>query len=273
MTLNDIGQFHAQLFRPSNAVFLVAGDLTSEQVKEQLNKVFGTWADPAEVTGLSQPGYPVPANRSLRVAIVDRPDAVQTIIRFVMPGPIYADVNRPKLRLLNTILGGSFTSRLNQNLREERGYTYGARSSYAMNPSVGYLSASSSVRADATGDSVAQFLKEFAGVRGGNISEEEAKKARASRRMDMIQTFSGLSGIVSAGTTLVRNDRPFTELGEELQAVARVTEADLNRLAYNAVPLEEGLLVLVGDKKLILEQLEPLELPTPIELTATGDQN
>ena len=272
VTLNDIPKFHAQLFRPSNAVFLVAGDLTSDQVKEQLNKLFGAWSDPAEVTALSQPGYPAPANNSLRVAVVDRPDAVQTIIRFVMPGPTYADVNRPKLRLLNTILGGSFTSRLNQNLREEHGYTYGARSSYAMNPSVGYLSASSSVRADVTGDSVAQFLKEFAGVRSGNISTEEAEKARASRRMGMIQTFSGLGGIVSAGTTLVRNDRPFTELGEEMQAVARVTEADLNRLAYNAVPLEQGLLVLVGDKKLILEQLGSLELPTPIELTVTGDK-
>jgi predicted Zn-dependent peptidase len=187
-----------------------------------------------------------------------------------MPGPVYADPNRPKLQLLNTILGGSFTSRLNQNLREEHGYTYGARSRYAMNPSVGYFTASSSVQAKVTGDAIGEFLKEFAGLRGGNISAEEAQKARATRRMSMMQTFSGLGGIVGAGATLVRNGRPFTELGEELQAVARMTEADLNLLAYNAVPLQQGLLVLVGDKKLILEQLSGLELPTPIELTITG---
>jgi predicted Zn-dependent peptidase len=188
-----------------------------------------------------------------------------------MPGPTYADPNRTRLELLNTILGGSFTSRLNHNLREERGYTYGARSSYAMNPSAGYFAASSSVRADVTGDAVAQFLKEFAGIRGGDISDGEAKKARASRRMDMIQAFSGLRGILDAGTTLVRNGRPFTELGEELQAVARSTATELNRLANDAVPLERGLLVLVGDEDVIRSQLDTRELPEPIELTITGD--
>jgi len=141
-----------------------------------------------------------------------------------------------------------------------------------MNPSVGSFTASSSVRADVTGDAITQFLKEFAGIRGADISDEEAEKARASRRMDMIQAFTGLAGILDVGSALVRNGRPFTQLGDELQRVARMTAADLNRLAYDAIPLERGLLVLVGDEKLIRKQLEGLELPAPIELTTTGDR-
>ena len=271
VTLDDVKQLHARQYRPSNTVILVAGDGTTEQIKGILEASFGSWRDASGAAPLPTPEYPAPKNDTLRVVVVDRPDAVQTVVQFVMPGPVYADPNRPKLQLLNTILGGSFTSRLNQNLREQHGYTYGARCRYTMNPSVGYFSASSSVRADATGASVGEFLKEFSAIRGGDISGEEAGKARAAGRMDMIQSFAGLRGILRAATTLVRNNRPFSDLGEELKAIAAVRKSDLNRLTYGAVPLEKGLLVLVGDKKLVLEQLKGLELPTPVELTVNAD--
>ena len=271
VTLAAAKRFHEQLYRPSQATLLIAGDVPSDEARELLEDAFGSWSDPDGVAALAKPQFPAPANDSLRVAVVDRPDAVQTVIQFVMPGPRYADPNRPKLDLFETILGGSFTSRLNQNLREAHGYTYGARCSYSMNPSVGYFTASSSVRADVTGASVGEFLKEFRRIRGGDISDVEARKARSSRRMGMIQSFAGLGGILGTAATLVRNGRPFSDIGDELQAVASVTESDLNRLAYNAVPLEKGLLLLVGDKKLILEQLAGLDLPEPVELTVTGD--
>ena len=89
--------------------------------------------------------------------------------------------------------------------------------------------------------------------------------------MDVVAQFAGLGGILGTASTLVRNNRPFSDLGDELQAVTRVTETDLNRLAYNAVPLEKSLLVLVGDKGQIMEQLKGLDLPEPVELTVTGD--
>ena len=89
--------------------------------------------------------------------------------------------------------------------------------------------------------------------------------------MDIVQIYQGLGGIIGAAATLVRNGRPFSEMGEELDAIARATDADLNRIAYDAVPLEQAVLILVGDKKKILPQLEGLDLPTPIELTASGE--
>ncbi|MFQ5462310.1 MAG: M16 family metallopeptidase [Phycisphaerae bacterium] len=269
ITLDDIRRFHQQLYRPTDSVILLAGDLSVARAKEQLERAFGHWA-PSSAAALTPPEFPEPANQALRVAVVDRPGAVQTVVRFTMPGPRYADRNRPVFQLFNTILGGSFTSRLNKNLREDHGYTYGARSSYAMQPDVGYFTASSSVRTDVTGASIAEFLKEFEGIRGGNIAPEEARKARSSQRMRMIRSFAGLGGILSTAGTLVRNNRPFSDLGEELAIISRIGESDLNRIAYDAVPLDHALLVLVGDKKRIMEQWAGLDLPKPIEWSVTG---
>ncbi|MFQ5495561.1 MAG: insulinase family protein, partial [Phycisphaerae bacterium] len=271
VTLDDVRRFHRRLYRPSKAVILIAGDLSKGEAKSQLTRWLGSWSAPPGVAALEEPSYPPPDNDSLRVVLVDRPQAVQTVVRFTMPGPRYADPNRIPLHLFNTILGGSFTSRLNKNLREDHGYTYGARCNYAMGTSVGFFTASSNVRADVTGASLGEFLKEFAAIRTGNISEEEARKARSAQRMRMIRSFAGLGGILSSAATLVRNGRPFSDLGDELQAVDRIGEGNLNRLAYRAVPLDKGLLVLVGDKALILDQLKEVDLPAAVELSPSGD--
>ncbi len=270
LTLDDIRLFHRQLFRPEKATILIAGDLTTQQAKEKMERVFGKWTATSGVAALAEPNYPAPENDSLKVVIVDRPDAVQTVIRFVMPAPSYGDPARPKLELMNTILGGSFTSRLNQNLREQHGYTYGARSGYTMSPRVGYFTASSSVRSDVTGASIEEFLKEFRAIRSGDITAEETGKARTNHRMDLMQSFEGLNGTLFAAITLVRNNRPFSQLGDDLRLVSQIDEGALNRLAYNAVPLEKAVLVLVGDKETILKQLDGLDLPQPVEMTPEG---
>lgn len=269
LTLEDIKGAYTRLYRPSTATLLVAGDIETDGLKKQLESTLGQWKEPAGAAP-APAVFPEPANRSQRVVMVHRPDAVQTVVRFMMPGIKYSDPRRPRLQLVNTILGGSFTSRLNQNLRERNGYTYGARSGFVMNPVVGYFTASSSVRADVTGASVREFLNEFNGLRGGNISAGEAEKARSTRRMAMIDSFAGLDGIIGAAIELVLNRRPFSELGDELDQVAKMTDADLNQLTYEAVPLEQSVLVLVGDKSAIEAQLAELKLPAAVELDALG---
>ena len=222
-----------------------------------------TWTPPA-------PQFPPPANQHLRTVLVDRPDAVQTVVRFLMPAPPYSSPNRQELDLLGTILGGSFTSRLNQNLREDKGYTYGARCNFVMDRAVGFFAAESAVRADVTGPAVAEFLKEFAAIRSGDMSPGETEKARATARMGVIQSLAGLSGTLAHAVTLIQNDRPFTQLADDLEQMRSITADKLNQLARDALPLEKGLLVLVGDKATITKQLKPLQLPPPVEWTVTG---
>ncbi len=270
LALSQVKTQYGKLFQPTDAVLFIAGDLTSNEAKRLLEDALGQWSS-SSATPLSQPSFRKPSRDQQKVVIVDRPDAVQTVIRFVMPGPNYADPRRVPLGLFNTILGGSFTSRLNQNLREEKGYTYGARSGFTMESSAGYFTASSSVRADVTGASISEFLKEFAQIRGGDISSTEAGKARATQRRAMMERFQGLSGTLSAAANLIRHGRTFSAMGEDLTQIAQVKANDLNKIAYDAIPLDKSVLVLVGDKHSILKQIAGLGLPDPIEMTATGD--
>ncbi len=269
--LEEAKIFHERLYRPSAAVIFVASNLTKADIRTELEKTFGPWRDAKETPGLTAPSFAAARPVGRKLYIVDRPGAVQTVIRFTMPGAAYNDPRRIPLQLFNTILGGSFTSRLNQNLREAKGYTYGARSSFTMSPSVGYLTAGSSVRADVTGASIGEFLKEFAAIRSGDITNVEAHKTRTTQRMRTMQAFEGLGGIIGAGVTLVRNGQPFAQLAQDLDAMAKIGNTDLNRLAYDAIPLDQSVLVLVGDRDRILKQIQDLDLPNPIELTTTGD--
>lgn len=269
--MDDIKLPFLSFVRPEYARVLIAGDVTVEEAKAALDKNLGAWKSrPLNIARPEQPS--LPQAKELRVYIVDRPDAVQTVIQFMLPGPKYNDQYRVNYRLLNTLFGGSFTSRLNMNLRENHGYTYGARSGFSMREHVGYVSASSSVRADVTGAALEEFLGEFKRVRGGDVSAEEATKARETVRTDVIQSFSGLGGILGEAYERIAGGLHFETLARDLNAMQSVTVDDLNKIAASAFPLEKGVLVLVGDKKLILDQIKDLGLPAPVELNVHGEK-
>ncbi len=178
----------------------------------------------------------------------------------------------PKYRLLNTILGGSFTSRLNQNLREKNGYTYGAGSRFAMNPMVGMFVARAAVKADVTGPALKEFFNELTRTRGGDISDGEIMKATQTVRTETIQGLAGIHGPIGAMEGLIVAGLPFETVASDLATAMKVKAADLNSAARDAIPLEKGVLILVGDKKLILDQIKDMKLPTPIELTPEGEK-
>jgi predicted Zn-dependent peptidase len=270
--LEDVKAEQARVFRPDFATILVAGDITQDEAKAALEKAFEGWTrersggKPDQSAALeAKPGD------ELRVYIVDRPEAVQTVIRFIAPGPKYQNQQRATLRLLNTILGGSFTSRLNQNLREKHGFTYGARSMYQMMPSAGYFVASASVKADTTGAALREFMSEFSQLRKGTVTAEEATKARETIKADTVQDFAGLGGLLGAAVEPLTAGAPFATIGQDLKAMEGVSEKDLNALADKAIPIERGVLVLVGDRKLILEQIKELGLPAPTLVDEQGE--
>ncbi len=273
LTIEDVRAHHAAVLRPEFATILIAGDLSLQDARTSLDAALGDWKSPqAPPVGGSQGGFVTPrAGDALRVAIVDRPGAVQTVIRFAMPGVPYADASRIPRTLLGTVLGGSFTSRLNQNLREKHGYTYGARCNFVMEPSAGSFVASSSVKAEVTGPALKEFLGEIARLRGGDISDEEAGKVRETVRNTTVSTFEGLQGLLGANARLVECGLPLDTIARDLAAMEKVTAAQLNALARPAIPLEQGVLVLVGDKGLILEQIKGIDLPVPVLLDANGD--
>jgi predicted Zn-dependent peptidase len=271
LTLGKIKDCYKQLFEPSSAVIFIAGDLTAEEAKAALEKRFGSWRTAGTPHKAAAASLPHPSNKSLKVVLVDKPAAVQTVIRFYMPGPAYKNPNRVKLELLNTILGGSFTSRLNQNLREEHGYTYGARTNYEMEPSAGYFLAAADVQAEHTGEALKEFLAEFNRARKGDISKDETAKSREANRNQRVESFQGLGGLLRTAVELEESGLPFSTVADDLKSMNSASETDLNHLANSAIPLDQAVLVLVGDKKLIIDQLKVLDLPAPVELNVRGD--
>ncbi len=267
----DVRKPHAMYVRPEFASIYIAGDISIEEAKATLDKSLGSWNPmPLLIPKPEQPS--VATLKELKVFLVDRPEAVQTVIQFIMPGVKYADQSRVQYRLLNTLFGGSFTSRLNMNLREEHGYTYGARSGFVMRPKLGYVSASSSVRADVTGASLKEFLSEFKRIRGGDVSEEETIKARETLRTDVIQSFAGLSGVLQEAIERAASEMPFESLARDMATMQSAATAELNKIAGPALPLDSGVLVLVGDKKTILDQIKDLGLAAPMEVNVRGDK-
>jgi predicted Zn-dependent peptidase len=140
-----------------------------------------------------------------------------------------------------------------------------------MSPRIGYFTAGCDVQAEHTGEALAEFLKEFKKIRAGDVSDQEANKARETNRMDLIQSFEGLSGVLAQAALLEHNGLPFSKLGDDLAAISKLQSGDLNHLAGSAVPLEQALLVLVGKKSLIEEQIKKLPFPTPTELNVRGE--
>ncbi|MEK6703602.1 MAG: pitrilysin family protein [Planctomycetota bacterium] len=263
LTLDDARRAHAALLNPARCTLLLAGDVTADEAKALVERHFGEWSSGGAAPALAKVDYAAPAGEAMRVVIVNRPGATQTTIGFVGPGVSYADSSRVSRQLLNTILGGSFTSRLNQNLREDHGYTYGARSRFEMRISGGSFYAGASVKADTTGASLQEFAKEFGRLKAGDVTDAEATKARETLRNDMVRGFQGLGGLIRAAATLLENKLPFETVTTDMAAMSKVTAAELNTLAKAALTQEKGVLILVGDKTVILEQIKDLKLPTP----------
>jgi zinc protease len=169
LTCNKPRILPAGLPAGSALTLLVAGDLTADQ---PIRARAGVRRLEAERPRKSVAALPPIEPKDFRVVLVDKPGAVQTVIRFYLPAPAYQDAGRVPRTLLNTILGGSFTSRLNQNLRERNGFTYGAGSRFLAEPQVGYFVATSNVQAVVTGAALREFLHEFAAIRSGDVSAE-----------------------------------------------------------------------------------------------------
>jgi predicted Zn-dependent peptidase len=261
LTIEDLKARYESLIHPKNATIFVAGSLPEGQVQGLLARSFGGWS--TESPTPTPPKVTAPEAKPLRVVIVDKPGAVQTVVRFVLPGVPYSDPRRLKLDAIGTILGGSFTSRLNQNLREAKGYTYGAGSDFIFEQPLGYFVASSAVRADVTGPSVAEFLKELKGLQAGNVTASEAEKARSIQRAAVVESMGSLGSVIGTAIQLYLQGRPFSDLGKDLSEISALNAPTLNSLANQALSLDKGVLVLVGQKDLVLKQIEGLGLPKP----------
>jgi predicted Zn-dependent peptidase len=268
ITLVDVKSSYERLLREGSAKVLVAGDIDPRQARATLEKVLSGWPGKGSETPANEP-QPFRTAGGMRVFIVDRPGAVQTAIHLAAPGVQFADPHRVDADLANVVLGGSFTSRLNRNLREVHGYTYGARSSLAAGRTLGTFHAASAVKADVTGPALGEFLKELKRLAGGDITAEETTKARETFRNETIESFGTLGGMLRESARLLTNAAPLDTPSRDLTVAAGAKPTEVNNAA-KALDLNRAVLVLVGDRKLILDQIKTLNLPAATGVDAQG---
>jgi zinc protease len=206
----------------------------------------------------------------LRVFAVDRPDAPQTVIRFTRRVPPLSFDITPALDIANLVFGGSFTSRLNQNLRERHGFTYGASSAVLQGARSGSFTLATSVETVATVRAVEEILNEMARLSEGDFQQRELEKARATDRNGRIQAFQTVGDTVGTYAGWAHAGFPPDAVQLYEAAVDALTVDDLNRLAALWLTPGPGVLVLVGDLSRFGPGLQELGLPDPIEVDPEG---
>jgi len=267
ITLDDVRAFHAAHYRPSNASLVVTGDFDEATLQPQLEGLLAAW-----LPGPQLPPPPAPAWPSRpRLVLCDRPGAPQSVVRMVAPGTDRFSPDRPGLSMLNAILGGSFTSRLNFNLREKHGYTYGAASNFSFMRQAGSFAARAAVFGESTAPAVREMLSELSGVRERPITAEEHAKAHATLLMRVAEGLSSAGGMATTFGELGLYGLPLDEPMRFVAALGRTTADDLRALGERYVDPDAACIVIVGDRAAIEPGLRELGLPAPVLRNADGD--
>ena len=254
----DLAAFHSAYYQPANAVVVVVGDVTPDAVLPQLEKHFGGWKAAADPPRRAT----VPAATQLsrgQIYIVDKPEAEQSQIRIGWVGVPRSTPDYFSLLVLNTVLGGSFTSRLNQNLREQHGYAYGASSGFDMRLSPGSFVAAAGVQSDKTPESLREFDNELLKILEP-VPADEITKAKNYIALGFPAEFESSADLSRRLEELIVYQLADEYFERYITNVQAVTAADVQRVAKTYIQPSRFAVVVVGDRKTIEPGIRALNL-------------
>lgn len=258
LTLDDVKQFYNQHYTPEGANIVIVGDISKREAEKQLN-FFKEWQ--GDAAPLTRPQIITPLEGQ-HLYLVDKPNAPQSIVRLVRKGlPFDATGEQYLAQLANFNLAGNFNSRVNQNLREDKGYTYGASGYFASNRETGAVVFSAQVRANATVASIQEFVNELNEFSQSGLTDEEVKFMRlAVGQQDALkyETPSQKAGLLSNIVTLGLDE---DYLKQRNEIVDNVSKEQLNELAKRWFDPNDYQIIVVGDAASLRPQLEKLDIP------------
>ncbi len=250
----DVLEFHRKFFRNENSVLVVVADLEAEELKRVLEENFESWENPSRIEATTIKFNPP----RKKIFLVNKPEAVQSEI---LMGHLTDKKNSPdyfaKL-VFNSIFGGQFSSRLNSNLRESKGYTYGINSSFLYNKDGGYFNISTSVETKNTIPAIEEILKELQKVNEEGVTEAETKYAKSfltKRFPSQLETY----GQVAMNLSMISQfSLPIDYLHTYVQNINQVTVEEVNKIAREKIVPSDLILTVVGDEKELRRKLENL---------------
>lgn len=253
----DLAQFHERTFTPANSAIVVVGDVTAASIQPELEKAFGGWKAPPGSAPETVPAAPQVGARG--IWIVDKPGSAQSEIRIGRVGPPRSTKDYYALSVMNTILGGSFTSRLMQNLREKHGYAYGARSGFDYRLSTGPFVAAAAVQTDKTGPALTEFFNELEAIRK-TVTEAEVSKAKNYVALSFPSDVETTGDIAARLAEQFLYDLPNDWLDSYVSRIGAVTLADVRRVATEYIDPAKVAVVVVGDRSKIEADVKALNL-------------
>ncbi len=269
ITRADVVRFHDTYFRPGRAVITVVGDVDPATVKATVAKALADWP-----SGGSRPSFaypPVPAERPTTIYLVDKPGAAQSVFAIGLPGPARETPDYYALQVMNTILGGLFQSRLNHDIREVKGYSYGVRSRFSFGQGPGPFRAGGSIVTAKSDSALIAFMGHLKGVQGTvPFTDDEMAQAKAALVQGLPQAFSSVSATAAALSDIYVEGVPhdfYQTMGARVNAV---TKDDLVRVAAKYIDLGHLDIVIVGDRNSVEAPLAATRIAPIVHLDNEG---
>ena len=257
ITVDEIKKFYETYYRPNNSALIVVGDVDPDAITQKLEQAFAKW-EKAVVPAID---VPISQQRDRAgIYLVDKPDAAQSVIAIGQIGVARATPDYFSLIVMNTLLGGQFTSRVNMNLRESKGYTYGARTSFDFRRGAGPFAATAGVQTAVTKESVVEFLKELRGIRGEiPVTPAELEFSKQAIIRGYPRTFETPDQIANRLTPLVVYGLPDSYFNDFIPKIRAVTAEDVARVANKYLDPSKMAILVVGDRKVIEPGLRSLD--------------
>jgi zinc protease len=265
----ELRKFHHTWFRPNNAIVAVAGDVSPDEAQKLLDARLARWrARP--VPRLKLPAPPDLTARS--ITLVDKPATSQSQVW--VAGRLFEARNPDAvpMRVANYILGGLFGSRLNMNLRENKGYSYGVRSQVSLMRDTGILLASGGIVAKNTPEALVEYEKELRAFSNGEVSDEELARAKEAYVRSLPSALETNDAVALSVAVLAFNGLPLDYFRTLPARIARVSKADVARVAQRWIKPDAWPVVIVGPKAMSEEKLKAMDLG-PVDVRAPADRS
>lgn len=255
-SVEDLKNFYEKFFKANNSIIIAVGDIKKDELKAKLEKAFGKWKK-GEIKEEKVADVPQVSKRV--VYLIDKPGAAQSVITIGRIGAARSTSDYFPITIMNTILGGSFSSRLNQNLREKNGYTYGARSGFSFRESAGPFTASASVQTEVTDKALTEFFNELNGI-SHPIPEEDLSRGKNYVALSYPGNFQAVQEIAGQISEMMQFNLPENYFNDFIFNMLNVSGDAVQKAAKKYIVTDQMAIVVVGDRAKVEEGIKKLNL-------------
>jgi zinc protease len=269
ITREDLIAFHKSYLQPGRAMVVVSGDVNAAEVKKTVESAMTSWARAGAKPAFNYSKLPAP--KATTIYLVDQPKAAQSTVAIGNPGPPRTTADYYALEVMNAMLGGLFQSRLNANIREDKGYSYGVGSGFGFGRGPGAFRTGGDIVSAKTDAALVEFMKELRGIMGPRpVTDEELETAKASLIQSLPSEFETVSSVSGAIASLWLQGLPDDYYQQFVARVSAVTKEDVVRVAKQYIDVDHLVILVVGDRETIEAPLRATKIAPVVMLTAEG---